>query len=225
MKMLWRVAIVAGAGVLAGLVQGQQQASSTLAVAGHSGQAAVIQKDGRSYVEVEGLARITGGTLGFQGSQIVLTLAGARAGGSAAAPAAASPEKTGFSRDFLRAAIEAMSEIREWRAAIENAVRTSNPVEDSWVAPLRRASESSIAVAAAAAATESDKKAVPLLQNQLNNMRQLSDRMLEMRRNMTYVRPDLLENDPLDQKILACAQGAAAIGVPGGQFEDVMACH
>ncbi len=227
MNMLWKIAVLAGAGVLqaAGLAQAQQPTSSTFTVMGHPGQAPVIQKDGRSYVDVEGLARITGGTLGFQGSQIVLTLPGALARPSSSAPSPTAPAKTGFSRDFLRAGIEAMSEIREWRAAIENAVRTSNPVQDSWVSPLRRGAESSIAIAASAATTDSDRKAVPLLQNQLINMRQLSDRLVEMRRSMTYVPTDLLDNDPLDHRILACAQGLAAIAVPGGQFEDVVACH
>ena len=226
MNTLWRIAVLAGAGVLqgVGLAQAQQPTSPTFTVMGHSGHAPVIQKDGRSYVEVEGLARIIGGTLGFQGSQIVLTLPGPLMRPGVPTPDSA-PEKTGFSRDFLRAGIEAMSEIREWRAAIENAVRTSNPVTDSWVSPLRRASESSIAVAALAASTDSDRKAVPLLQNQLNNMRQLSDRLLDMRRNMTFTPTDLLDNDPLDQRILACAQGLAAIAVPGGQFQDVAACH
>ena len=227
MNTLWRIAILAGAGVLpaAGLVQAQQQPSSTFTVVGHSGNARVIQRDGRSYVEVEGLARITGGTLGFQGAQIVFTLPGPAVRPAAPAPASVPPEKTGFSRDFLRAGIEGMSEIREWRASIENAVKTSNPVIDAWVSPLRRASETSIALAASTAATDSDRKAVPLLQNQLNNMRQLSDRLLDMRRNLTFIGTDLLDNDPLDQKILACAQGLAAIAVPGGQFEDVAACH
>jgi hypothetical protein len=226
MNKLWRIAILAGAGVLqgAGLAQAQQQPSSTFTVVGHSGNARVIQKDGHSYVDVEGLARITGGTLGFQGSQIVLTLPGP-VRPAVPAPASAPPEKTGFSRDFLRAGIEGMSQVREWRAAIENAVRTNNPVDDSWVSPLRRASETSIALAAATASTDSDRKAVPLLQNQLNSMRQLSDRLLDLRRRLAPVPTDLLDNDPLDQRILACAQGLAATAVPGGQFEDVAACH
>lgn len=227
MNKLWRIAILAGAGVLqgAGLAHTQQQPSSTFTVVGHSGNARVIQKDGHSYVDVEGLARITGGTVGFHGSQIVFTLPAPLVRPAVTAPASAPPEKTGFSRDFLRAGIEGMSQVREWRAAIENAVRTNNPVEDSWVAPLRRASETSIALAASTAATDSDRKAVPLLQNQLNNMRQLSDRLLDLRRSLTFVGTDLLDNDPMDQRILACAQGLAAIAVPGGQFEDVAACH
>jgi hypothetical protein len=46
-----------------------------------------------------------------------------------------------------------------------------------------------------------------------------------MRSNLSYVSPDSLDNDPLDKKILACAQGVAGQAVPGGQFQDVSACH
>jgi hypothetical protein len=205
------------------MAQGSPQ-SGTLSVNGHTGQAPVIQRNGRSYVDVEGLARITGGTLGFHGSQIVLTLPRPAMAVQPSAPAAL-PEKTGFSRDFLRAGIEAMSVIREWRAAIENAVRTNNPVEESWVSGFRRSAESGMALATTAATTDSDKKAVPLLNSQLNNMRQLSDRFLNLRKTYSFVSTDSLDNDPLDQKILSCAQGLAAIAAPGGEFEDVPACH
>jgi len=212
----------------AGAAQQQSASSSTLAVNGHAGQAPVIQHNGRSYVDVESLARITGGTLGFQGSQITLTLPGplVRPAPPAPAPAPAVPaEKTGYSRDFLRAGIEAMSVVREWRAAIENAIRTNNPVQESWVSGFRRTAESRIAAATAAATTDDDRKAIPLLSGQLNNMRQLSDRFLQLRSNLSFVPTNALDNDPLDQNILACAQGLAAQAVPGGEFQDVSTCH
>jgi len=56
-------------------------------------------------------------------------------------------------------------------------------------------------------------------------MQQLSDRFLALRTTASYVSPDTLDNDPLDQKILACAQGMASIAIPGGQFQDVVECH
>ncbi len=211
--------------LVASVVQGQQ-GNTALTVTGHAGQASVIQRNGRSYVDVENLARITGGTLGFHGSQIVLTLPAAQA--AAPPPPAepsAPPEKTGFTRDFLQAGIEGMSVIREWRAAIENAVRTNSPVEESWVSGFRRAAESRISVASTAATSDSDKKGIVLLQNELSNMRQLSDRFLLMRKSLSFVATDTLDNDPLDQKILACAQGMAGMAVPGGEFQDVAACH
>jgi hypothetical protein len=52
------------------------QETSALLIAGQQGQARVIQVQGKTYVEVEGLARITGGSLRFGGNQIILTLPG-----------------------------------------------------------------------------------------------------------------------------------------------------
>ncbi len=219
------VCVGAVALLAAGVAQGQH-GNTTLTVNGHSGQAPVIQHNGRSYVDVEGLARITGSTLGFHGNQIVLTLPTPQAVAPAAPAQPSEPsEKTGFTRDFLQAGIEGMSVIREWRAAIENAVRTNSPVEESWVSGFRRTAESRMSVATTAATSDSDKKGVALLQTQLNNMRQLSDRFLQMRKTLSFVATDTLDNDPLDQKILACAQGMAAMAVPGGEFQDVAACH
>src|SRR5215469_8301770 len=230
MNALKRYAVWCGFVVcpVAGFAQAQQATNATLTVNGRAGQAPVIQQNGRSYVDVEGLARITGATLGFQGSQIVLTLPGPvvrPAPPAAPAPAAAPAEKTGFTRDFLRAGIEAMSVIREWRAAIENAVRTNQPVEQSWVSGFRRTAETRMSAAAAAASTDDDKKAVPLLNNELSNMQQLSDRFLALRSTLSFVPTDSLDHDPLDQKILACAQGLAAMAVPGGPYQDVPACN
>src|SRR5271170_4822921 len=62
------------------------QETRTIIVNGQSGQVAVVQFNGRSYVDLEALARIANGSLGFNGNQITLTLPGA-----ASAPAAAPP--------------------------------------------------------------------------------------------------------------------------------------
>ena len=196
--------------------------SLSLAVTGHMGQAPVIHRNGRSYVEVEGLARVTGGTLGFQGNRIVLTLPAVQRPVEAQAQP---PEEKGFTREFLRAGVEQMAAIREWRSAIENAIRTNNPVSESWVSYYRRTTTDKMGISTAAAATESDRKAIGLLQSEMGMIGQLSDRFLALRSNLTYVDPTALDNDPLDQKILACAQGMAAIAIPGGMFEDVAACH
>jgi len=203
--------------------QGAAQ-GSVLVVSGHNGTVPVIHRNGRWYAEVEGLARVTGGSLGFQGSRIVLTLPTA-----AAAPpvqvAQAAPAPTGFSREFLRAGVEQMTVIREWRSAVENAVRTNNPVDESWVSYYRRMAQDRMGTATAVASTDADRRALPLLQNEMAMIGQLSDRFLDLRKTLTYVDPTTLDHDPLDQKITACAQGMAAMAVPGGPFEDVAACH
>ena len=66
------------AGLISGLVlfliaPGESQTvlqGGKLFVSGRTGEAAVIQAGGRSYVDVEGLARITNGTLSFSGNRI-----------------------------------------------------------------------------------------------------------------------------------------------------------
>lgn len=202
--------------------------SSGLAVRGLDGQAPLIYRNGQAYVEVEGLARITGASMAFQGTRIVLTLPTAMAPASVAtpvAPVAPPKEEKGFSREFLRAGVEQMTVVREWRSAIENAIRTNNPVDQSWVSGYRSNADSRMAMATASATTDADREALPLLQGATAMMRQLSDRFLALRATASYVSPDSLDNDPLDQKILACAQGMASIAIPGGQFQDVQACH
>jgi hypothetical protein len=60
----------------------------TLIVSGYSGELAVLEMGGRSYVEIEALTRVVNGSLGFNGNQIVLTLPGAPASTTAAASSA-----------------------------------------------------------------------------------------------------------------------------------------
>lgn len=204
-----------------------QTKNTVLTVSGHAGQAPVIQRNGRSYVDLESLARLTGATLGFQGNKVVLTLPSPATPPIAAAPPQVQPksEEAGYSREFLHAGVEQMTLVREWRSAIENAVRTNNPVEESWISGYRQNAETRMQMATASATTDADRQALPLLQGAMGMVRQLSDRFLALRSTMTYVSPDSLDNDPLDKKILACAQGMAVQAIPGGTFEDVSACH
>jgi len=195
------------------------QPGGTLAIAGHSGQAPVIQINGRSYVDIEALAQITNGALSFQSNQITLTLPGS----SAPAPAQA-PPKSAFSSGFLRAGIEEMTVIREWRIAIVNAIKTNNPVTDNWVRPFRVSAESKLALTSAAVATDSDRQALELLRNEFSNMKQLSDQFLQMHKDATYIDPDSLADNSLDQKVLGCARGLAAMA-SNGQFQDEPSCH
>src|SRR5215475_15416317 len=91
-----------------GLAPSQNRQNGTLTIRGHSGESPVIRAGGRSYVDVEGLARITNGSLSFSGNQIILTLPGVDGSPGTHSPTAAEAASSqGFSRDFLRAGIEA----------------------------------------------------------------------------------------------------------------------
>ena len=86
------------------------QQTTALLIDGRQGQAEVIQVQGKNYVEVDELARTTGGSLRFVGSQIILTLPGSGDASSQALRSAPAPP-VGFSRPFLAAGIETMREI------------------------------------------------------------------------------------------------------------------
>src|SRR6516164_6106890 len=200
------------------LSQAAQQ-SKTLVVNGMCGQVNVMQVNGRSYVDLETLARIANGTIGFQGNQITLTLPGA-----GAAALAAPPPNPEFSKEFLKAGIEEMASIREWRIALTNAVQRGYPVTEDWIAGYRGEAAQNLRLASVAVTTDSDRNALQLLTNEFNNMKKLSDRFVQANKNMNYVAPDALNNDPLDQKILACAHSLASMASTG-QFVDDGSCQ
>jgi hypothetical protein len=206
------------------LPQAAQQ-SGTLIVKGHSGHTPVIQINGASYVDIEALARLVNGSLSFQGNQITLTLPGASAASTAATPPSPSETtNTGFSKDFLKAGIEEMSLIREWRSAMGSAVKNGYPLTDAFVANYRNQAATSLRLVSVAVSTDADRNAFPLLSNEFDKMQKLSNKILAARKDMNYISPDALQNDPLDQQILACARSLAAMAA-ANQFQDDGSCY
>lgn len=202
-----------------------QETSSLLMIEGQQGQARVIQVQGKNYVEVDGLARITGGSLRFAGNQIVLTLPNgtdtpARTEQSASAPRPAD----GLSRPFLSAGIETMREILEWHAALKTGIERGYPLSDVWFGNYRRQIQSSLKQTEALASTDVDEKALPLLTNEFNTMSALTDRYLKIAVSRDYLAPDSLNSDPLDQKLLRCWQSLASMA-SSNQFVDDGSCQ
>lgn len=201
-----------------GMAQVPKQ-SGTLTITGYAGNAPVVQMGGKSYVEVDALARLTGGAVSFQANRTTLTIPS-----PTAAPATEQPAKKGFSADFLRAAIEEMAAIREWRVAIVNAVQHSVALTEGWIGGYRRAADSKLALVSTAVSTDADREGLPLVSNEFGKMQQFSDKYLAMSTSLTFISPDSVENDPLGEQVLSCARSLAALPV-GGQFQDVAICH
>ncbi len=217
----WPVLLVLLVVPIAGVSQ-TPAAGGTLAVAGHAGRVPVVKINGKTFVDVELLARLTGGSLSFQTNQTTLTLPSPPAP-PPPAPAPVAP-KPGFSVEFLKAGIEEMAVVREWRVAIVDAVQTNSPISDDWVSGYRRTADNKLQLATAAAGTEYDRQALAMLQNEYNNMKQMSDEFLGMRKNMNYISPDSFDNNPLDQRVLACSRALAAM-VASGEVQDEISCH
>jgi hypothetical protein len=201
-----------------GLSQAPQQ--KTLAVDGYPGHAPVIQVNGKSYVEIESLARLTGGSVTFQTNQITLKLAPSVA--NAAPSQTDQPPK--LSKGFLQAGIEEMAVIEEWRTAIVTAVQKNNPVAEDVLDGYRRNADSKLAVASTTVVSDADRNVFSFLKNEFGNTQKLSAQYLAMRKSLTFISPDSLDNDPLNQQILNCAQGLTSL-TANGQFQDVASCH
>ena len=191
---------------------------TTLTVKGYSGQAPVIQANGKSYVEIESLARLTNGTLSFQGNQITLALPAPGGGVAASTPA------DRLSKEFLRAVIEEMSAIGDWRTGLVSAVQSGNPITQEWADIHRRNANSRLSLASTAVTAEADRNFLALLRGEFNSIQALSDRYVALHKSQTFVPPDSLDSDPLNQQIQNCAQGLAAL-TASGQFVDVAFCH
>jgi hypothetical protein len=197
--------------------------TKTLVLRGSSEEAAVIEINGRAYVELESLTRLIKGSLSFEENNIVLALPVV----SASSPITMSVTSSGpseFSREFLKAGIEEMAVIREWRSTLMNAVQRGYPVTEDWIENFRAQAQEALLLASLDASTESDRSATPLLANELNNMERLSGKFVEANKSMTYVFPDALQNDPLDQRILKCAHSLAAMAA-SGELTDDEACR
>jgi hypothetical protein len=200
-----------------------QQQAGTLAIAGQPDQAPLVKINGKSYVDIESLARITHGSVKFQGRQTILTLPGSGPVNAATAPT--QPVKVPqLSSGYLSAEIEALSQIREWRAALQGAVQNNRPVTEAWVGGLRRTAEGKLQLATAAATTDPDHRAVELLGNVFTAMKQISDQFLLMHTQANYTPPDSFDNNALDQKVQSC-QAALISMASTKQFQDEPACH
>ena len=211
--------------IVPGLARSQAvEQSRTLIVNGQSGPVKIMELDGRSYVDRESLARIAHGTLGFTGNRITLTLPSFAAGTESAAAPPTLPANSGFSKEFLRASIEEMATIREWRSALVNSIGNNFPIQEDWVDRYRDQAATNFGLASVAASTDSDRSAVQLLSNEFDNMKTLSVQLLADHKSMQRVSPEHLNDDPLNQKILTCARSLASMAV-GGQFVDDASCH
>ena len=127
------------------------QKTETLVINGQTGQAAVIRVDGRAYVDLAALAEIANWSVSFNTNRIVL--------GPAPNPASA-PEPVGpptqadgssLSRDFMRAGIEAIAQMREWASPLSYAIQNGYPVTENWVAGYREQAAHALSLASVAA--------------------------------------------------------------------------
>src|SRR5258708_3407072 len=79
------------------LVIGRAAQQRTLLVTGRTGELAIVEMDGRLYVEIQALAQLTNSSLSFSGNRMVLTLPASSARPEPAASSGGQPAVVGLS--------------------------------------------------------------------------------------------------------------------------------
>lgn len=205
-----------------------QRPREAFSVQGYSGQTNIMRLQGRAFVDVQDLARITTGSLSFTGDNLVLTLPACQASERGDADAG----KTGFSRSFMKAAIEAMGAIREWggmlQATVQDRYPVGTPMTGNTIIAYQERAADRVALASAAVSTDSDYRGLELLRNEFNDLKAWTDRFLQARKSLTAQYMTLtdtpLQDDDQAQKIIACGQFLAQM-FPSGTFQDNAVCH
>ncbi len=201
--------------------------SRTMVINGQAGQVEIVKIDGRSYVDLEALARITNGSLWFKGNSIGLDLP-VSVSGPAVDPPPSSVDNSGLSREFMKAGIEAIAGMREWASTLAYATQNGYNVTESWVATYREQASHNVSLASVAVATEADRNALQLLNNEFEAVREWSNKLVEARKSMNAAKYALsanaLRDEPLSQKIIACGRFLAPM-FGSGSFQDDASCH
>jgi hypothetical protein len=211
--------------VVAGLVFAQNAPTKKiLVVNGRTVDAVVVQIDGHSYVDVDALARIMNAAVTFEPGRVILKVP------AVATAANAGPVAPGLSKDFAKAGISQLAEMREWKAAIASVIR-SGVAAGNWLGPLlqdhRARAEASLSQTSLAAKTESDQKALQLLKNELTNLGEWDSNTQAAVHSLNAehsVNPAATQNDPLLAKISECGNFLNAMLVDG-EFADSPSCH
>src|ERR1019366_5261811 len=154
----------------------------------------VIRYQGRVFVDAQALAQITNGSLSFEKNRIILTLPSPD--GSSSSDEA---HTSGFfSRPFIKAAIEAMASIREWggtlQAVVQNGYPVGNTTAGNTIMAFEGRAADSVALASAAASTDSDYRGFELLKNEFKNVRAWADGYVKARISLSAAELSMSES-------------------------------
>jgi hypothetical protein len=203
-----------------------------LVIDGHPGQAEVIQKDGRAYVDLQSLAEIADGSLSFKANRIILSIRGSNmsppVAEAPAGPVQTPANESGLSKNFMLAGIEEIATMREWASTMAYAVQNGYQITEDWAANYREKAASNLRLASAAASTEGDRNALQLLTNEFDSVHEWSNKLVEAKRAMDTAKyalsPGALRDEALSQKIISCGRFLAKM-LGSSSFQDDPSCH
>jgi len=196
-----------------------------LVINGHTGTAMVYQIDGKTYVDLQTIARIANGSTSFSGDKIILTIP---AGNSAASHSADHVAVPGMSTDFMKAAIQDLSILKEWSDTLAHAIQRGVPGDGSRLVVFHDRAADQLKLATVAASNESDQSALRLLTNHSHVVSNWSDKLVAERKSMNTAKysitPNALAKDETYQKITSCAKFLGTM-LPSGHFQEGRVCN
>jgi hypothetical protein len=216
----------------------QDTPTRTLIVNGQTLDAGVVLVEGRSYVDIEGLAEGMGGSVTFEANQISLTIPGPPPSAAPETPPPSAAPQTpppsavpqtpeGMSKEFQKIAVFTLAEMREWKGAISTVVTSGIPVVGTWSQDYHDRGEADLMQAALAASTEPDRQALQLLQQQLTRLSEWADTVLGEREALNAdrtINPNSLQNDQSLAKISQCGQFLSSM-IVSGTFSNDSSCY
>ena len=199
-----------------------------LSIEGYPGEMTVIKLQGRGYVDVQELARVTNGSLRFEKDRSILTLPRS----DASELSSEKPKRSGFSRPFRNAAIEAMASMREWAGllmiTVQNGYPVGNNMAGNTIAAYQDRAADRLALAAAAATTDEDLRGLELLRSEFKKGQEWSEKYVQARSSLSAanytVTEHAYENDLEAQNIVQCGQFLAQM-LAGGTFQEDASCR
>ncbi len=206
--------------LLGGVLFAQRAPDKKLFVNGKSTNVAVLQVNGRSYIDVETVAQITNGSVKFGPNQVALTIP------NTDFDASSPQDNARLSKDFASSAISTVAEMKEWKGTLGTLVKFGLAVDDSWAQVYHERVQESLQQTTIAASTNADRNALQLLNTQFANLAKWESAVIAERQNLNGARtvaPDSLQNDPVLTKFSNC--GRFLIGMLGGGiFADNPSC-
>jgi len=215
----------------------QDTPTRALIVNGETLDAGVILVEGRSYVDIEGLAEGMGGSVTFEANQISLTIPAAPLSAPLTPPPSTAPQTPppstapqtpqGMSKDFQKIAVFTLAEMREWKGAIGTVVTSGIPVVGTWSQDYHDRIEADLMQAVLAASTDPDRQALELLQQQLTRLSEWADTVLGEREALNAdktIDPNSLQKDQSLAKISQCGQFLSSM-IVSGTFSNDSSCY
>lgn len=196
--------------ILSGVAFGQSKRQlREVTINGQSGQAEVIDENGRLFVDVLTLANISKGSISFSGPAIRINFPALASDNTADLMAAPGPShSSALSQEFMKNGIEEIAGLREWATTLGAAIRGGYGVTDDWVNGYRDQASKNLQLADASASTDGDHNAAQLLHRAFELVQQWSDQLVAAKKSMSTAKyatsPNALRDHPLSQKLINC---------------------